>query len=790
MTIRPALFRLCSIPALLLLINFNPLPTTENLNARADYVGVTAELQRVIQHEMADKLLPALSIALVDGQEIVWAQGFGFADPEQKIPATAATVYRVGSLSKLFTDLGIMQLVESGALQLDAPITKFLPEFQPKNPFGKTITLRQLMSHRAGLVREPPIGNYFDDTQPTLPATVKSLNNTALVYAPETRIKYSNAGIATVGYVLEQLRREPFADYLKRTVLLPMGLQHSSFVPEAEINKKLAKAYMWGYDNRQFVAPDLQLGMAPAANMYSTVADLGQFMKVLFNRGKNGDKQILKPETLELMWTPQFAQLGQKQGFGIGFAIGEIEGRRSIGHGGAMYGFATQISALPDEKLGVIAITSMDCANIVVERIAEHALKLMLAKREQRALPKMKLTAPVDSMRARQLEGKFVSGDASLELVERNGQLLMWLGSICTPLRSLGDTLIADGRITYGTKLLPRGRDSLLVGERVFLRVAPHKPASAPDRWSGLIGEYGWDHNVLFIHERNGTLHALIEWFFSYPLQEMAADTFAFPNYGLYHGEKLIFTRAANGRATQVEAASVVFKRREVGAEAGNTFRIDPIRPIAALRALALAGQPPPEQGNFRSPDLVDLAELDSSIKFDIRYATTNNFMGEVFYEQAKTMLQQPAAAALLRAHQSLREMGYGLLIHDAYRPWSVTKMFWEATPQDMKIFVADPSQGSRHNRGCAVDLTLYDLKTGKPVEMVSGYDEFSERAYPDYPGGSSEQRWLRELLRDAMEAQGFKVYEFEWWHFDYKDWRKYPIQNIPFVVAPSGAQN
>ncbi len=116
--------------------------------------------------------------------------------------------------------------------------------------------------------------------------------------------------------------------------------------------------------------------------------------------------------------------------------------------------------------------------------------------------------------------------------------------------------------------------------------------------------------------------------------------------------------------------------------------------------------------------------------------------------------------------------------------------MFWEATPRDMKIFVADPSQGSRHNRGCAVDLTLYDLKSGKPVEMVSGYDEFSERAYPDYPGGSSEQRWLRELLRDAMEAQGFKVYEFEWWHFDYKDWRKYPIQNTPFVVAPSGAQN
>ncbi len=790
MTIRPALFRLCSIPALLLLISFKPLPTTENLNARADYVGVIAELQRIIQHEMADKLLPALSIALVDGQEIVWARGFGFADPEQKIPATAATVYRVGSLSKLFTDIGIMQLVEKGEINLDAPITQYLPEFQPKNPFDKPITLRQLMSHRAGLVREPPVGNYFDDTQPTLAATVRSLNNTELVYAPETRTKYSNAGIAVAGFVLERVKQEPYSDYLKRMVLLPIGLQRSSFLPEVEISKNLARAYMWGYDNRQFVAPDLQLGMAPAANMYSTVTDLGQFMKVLFNRGKNGAQQILKPETLELMWMPQFAPPGQKQGFGIGFAIGEIDGRRSIGHGGAMYGFATQISALPDEKLGVIAVTSMDCANIVVERIAEHALKLMLAKREQRALPKMRLTTPIDSVQARQLEGKFVSGEASLELVERNGHLLMWQGSICTPLRALDDTLITDGRITYGTKLLPRGRDSLLVGERIFARAANRRPAPAPERWSGLIGEYGWDHNILFIHERNGRLHALIEWFFSYPLQEIASDTFAFPNFGLYHGEKLIFTRDASNRATQVDAASVVFKRRDIGTEGGATFRIKPIKPMDELRALAAATQPPPEQGDFRSPDLVDLAELDSAIKFDIRYATTNNFMGEVFYERAKAMLQRPAAEALLRAHQSLREMGYGLLIHDAYRPWSVTKMFWEATPQDMKIFVADPSQGSRHNRGCAVDLTLYDLKTGKPVEMVSGYDEFSERAYPDYPGGTSEQRWLRELLRDAMEAQGFKVYEFEWWHFDYKDWRKYPIQNTPLVNATVGAQN
>jgi D-alanyl-D-alanine dipeptidase len=125
--------------------------------------------------------------------------------------------------------------------------------------------------------------------------------------------------------------------------------------------------------------------------------------------------------------------------------------------------------------------------------------------------------------------------------------------------------------------------------------------------------------------------------------------------------------------------------------------------------------------------------------------------------------------------------MGFGLLIHDAYRPWYVTKIFWEATPDDKKIFVADPSQGSRHNRGCAVDLTLYELATGKPIEMVGVYDEMSERSYPGYSGGTSLQRWHRELLRHVMEEEGFDVYQFEWWHFDYKDWRKYPILNITF---------
>lgn len=143
--------------------------------------------------------------------------------------------------------------------------------------------------------------------------------------------------------------------------------------------------------------------------------------------------------------------------------------------------------------------------------------------------------------------------------------------------------------------------------------------------------------------------------------------------------------------------------------------------------------------------------------------------------------MQRPAAQALVRVQRALAAEGYGLLVHDAYRPWYVTKIFWDATPPDRHNFVADPATGSRHNRGGGVDLTLYNLHSGHVVEMTSLYDEMSERAYPTYTGGTDAQRRLRDLLRRYMEAEGFSVYEYEWWHFDYRDWKSYAIQNLRF---------
>jgi D-alanyl-D-alanine dipeptidase len=219
----------------------------------------------------------------------------------------------------------------------------------------------------------------------------------------------------------------------------------------------------------------------------------------------------------------------------------------------------------------------------------------------------------------------------------------------------------------------------------------------------------------------------------------------------------------------------------------GAFFHLTPLRPVAELLPIALAANPPREPGPFRPTALTELAVLDPTIKLDIRYATNRNFLSTPIYSQARAFLQRPAAEALVRVQRALALEGYGLLVHDAYRPWYVTKIFWDATAPENHKFVADPEHGSRHNRGCAVDLTLYDLKTGDVVPMPSLYDEMSERAYPHYEGGSEVLRRHRDLLRRYMEAEGFAVYEYEWWHFDYQDWQSYAIGNMRFedVLLP-----
>jgi D-alanyl-D-alanine dipeptidase len=233
-------------------------------------------------------------------------------------------------------------------------------------------------------------------------------------------------------------------------------------------------------------------------------------------------------------------------------------------------------------------------------------------------------------------------------------------------------------------------------------------------------------------------------------------------------------------RGVSIVFAAVLVGGAGVSCGGAHVTRVPTYR-LEAFRAEALRALPPDERGQFVASDLVEPVQLEPTIKLDVRYATSNNFLHWPVYAESRVFLQRPAAEAVVRAHRKLQEQGYGLLLFDGYRPWYVTQIFWDATPPEKRRFVADPVKGSRHNRGCAVDLTLYDLATGREVAMPSGYDEFSERASPDYAGGRTEERERRDLLRRTMEAEGFTVNEREWWHFDCRDWQRYRIENVAF---------
>jgi len=350
----------------------------------------------------------------------------------------------------------------------------------------------------------------------------------------------------------------------------------------------------------------------------------------------------------------------------------------------------------------------------------------------------------------------------------------------------LGGTLLLDCRpaeaqVAAGSAAaLVGGEKRHLFGGEFDARAPGAEPAAVRAEWAGLIGEYGWDLGKFYVLEDGGELKILSGMFDFETLHPKGADEFELAASGPHGAQTLTFERDAAGGVTGVAMSGVVYKRRPFDGP-GDFFHIVPVRPVEVLRKEALGDKPPVETGSFRKPELVELNVLDPTIKLDIRYATNRNFLGSPMYTEARAYMQRPAAEAVVRVSQKLHGLGYGLIIHDSYRPWYVTKMFWDGTPVVDHGFVANPAKGSKHNRGCAVDLSLYSLKTGEEIRMTGGYDEMSDRSHPYYPGGTARERWHRDLLRTAMGAEGFTVDPGEWWHFDYKDWASYPILNLTF---------
>jgi D-alanyl-D-alanine dipeptidase len=456
-------------------------------------------------------------------------------------------------------------------------------------------------------------------------------------------------------------------------------------------------------------------------------------------------------------------------------------------------GYALTVLTAPHDSVAAVVAASLDGSGAVTRHIAGAAVRALRALRAGRAPPPPDTTRALAPGEALRLAGRYGRGRRALRLVEYEGGLFLepWGGIRAEVRRGADGGYVTDDAGARGTRLLPLADGRLVVtpppppegaGGRAdtLERVPDARPAQAPPALARLLGEYGPADGTVYVLERDGALAILLHGFDEYPLTRTAEGAYRLPPAA--GGGLLRFVPGAGGRPVALDAGGARLLRRPLpGDSDAVSFRIVPVRPVEELRREALAASPPQESGAFRPPDLVELRTLDPTIHYDIRYATANNFLGTPMYSSAHAFLQRPAAEAVARASARLRPLGYGLLVHDAYRPWYVTRMFWDATPADKHVFVADPARGSRHNRGAAVDLTLYQLGTGLPVRMTGGYDEMSDRSYPLYPGGSSSQRWHRDLLRHVMEAEGFTVYDAEWWHFDYLDWRGYPILNRTF---------
>ncbi|MEZ6142212.1 MAG: serine hydrolase domain-containing protein [Zavarzinella sp.] len=547
----------------LLLAATCPIASAQN----PDYQPAIDAIKARLASQQQEYGLPAVSIAVVANDRIIWSHGVGFQDQAKRIPADGTTVYRVGSVSKLFTDIAVMQLVDEGKLDIDARVQKYLPDFKPANQFEKAITLRQMMTHRSGLIREPPVGSYFDANPPSLAKTVTSMNGIPLVYEPEKQIKYSNGAIAAVGWAVETVDGRPFAKALRERILQPLGMKNSDFEKTPEIAKKVADAIMWTYQGEIFPAPTFELGEFPAGCLYSSAEDLANFMRVLMNQGKRDSFTLLKPKTLQEMFTPQFVpkEPPPPYSFGLGFVIEQFDGMQRMGHGGAVYGYSTELAFIPERKIGVVVITSKDVTNRITTRLANETLRALLACQDGKPQPTYPKFQPLPAGMASKVAGKYtLENKPGVEMIAHQDKLyaLPENGGFLEEVFVNGEELITAGTLGSGFPFRWDGKTITARG-LTYQKQAPPAPQPVSKEMAGVLGEYGPDHNVLFLVEKDGRLYCLIEWFFVYPLRRISADEYAFPDVGgLYHGEKLIFKRDETGKATQVVAASVLFERR------------------------------------------------------------------------------------------------------------------------------------------------------------------------------------------------------------------------------------
>jgi len=463
----------------------------------------------------------------------------------------------------------VMQLVEQGRLDLDAPVGRYDPDFAIVVPFDDAgpITLRQLLCHRSGMIRESPVGGYFDATDPGIEATLRSTAPCVLVNPPNTKTRYSNVGPTIAGHIVSIASGVPYEDYQERHVLGPLGMSKSGFRRNAKIEAHVARGYMAvaqpGGGFRREPAPLFELGTIPAGNLYASAPDLARLAMLIFADGRAGREQILKPDTLREMLRPQLIE--EPIGFGLGFNIGKLGRHVMASHNGAVYGFSSSFAALPEAKLAAVVLANDDLVMGPVRKLTETALELMLEVKLGEKPPQPP-SATISPEQLARLAGEYESTSFWASLSVSDGRLKAVISGqplTLTPAEPL--KFVAEGRWQWRAEFAFAQDANGNVNEfqaltQKFRRVSPATAPTPPVDWKAFVGSYGPPFIPLIVSIRNGHLYAFTENMLDYRLMPINRTVFAMPP-GLYTDEQLIFQPGADGHVDAAILANVELRR-------------------------------------------------------------------------------------------------------------------------------------------------------------------------------------------------------------------------------------